>query len=326
MKVRVFLSTFIFLKPKNKNFFKINLFKKHININIYYFQWAVTLLLMVLTVFTVLDIFYKLRSISFYNNFQSSREMFNFKHLKSFYKIHKFKETEHKNLKFITNSKNIPYNKFISTSNFISYYTYFLKVNTYATINDFKVHFNWKHFFLYNTRGLTSFVNVSRLFLQWKRSYIFLFHIFYYKFSVLFFSNTILKHEVNALNWESSLFLKKTWRYIVPFFTLKPSKIFNYGWWIFYKLKLKNYNIACVLDIFYHRKTLYYLNRAEFYTIGLVPANYNPLLVDFPILASSDSFFTQLFFLNYLTKIKQNVNLLEYNRLRTLWKHFFTYL
>jgi hypothetical protein len=127
------------------------------------------------------------------------------------------------------------------------------------------------------------------------------------------------------LNWNTNNALKKIWRYIIPFFSLKPSKIFNYGWWIFLKLKYKNYNIACVVDLFYHRKTIHYLDRAGFYTIGLVPSNYNPLIVDFPILASSDNFFTQLFFLNYIIKIKQNISQLQYNNIKLLWKKFLNF-
>lgn len=250
-----------------------------------------------------------------------SNSMFNSKYIKSFYNINM--STMYKPNTHTLFTKKLIQNEYFTNNNkLIEHFKYFINVNTFVTKNDFNVHFNWKFFFYTHNLKQPYFINLNRLFLQWRRVYYFLFNIFYFKFNLLFFSNVLFRNEVNALNWNSNTYIKQIWRFIVPFFSLKPGKIFNYGWWIFLKLKYKNYHLAFVVDLFYHRKTLNYLDKAGFYTIGLVPSNYNPLLVDFPILISSDNFFTQLFFLNYIVRIKQNINKIQYNNIKILWKKF----
>jgi len=102
-------------------------------------------------------------------------------------------------------------------------------------------------------------------------------------------------------------------RYVKTFLTLKPSVIFNQGWIVFTQLRYLNFNLALVADIIFHKKTLYYLRRGGFYTVGTVPINYNQLLVDFALPISSDSYSTQFFTLTFIRSLKRTALRLKYN-------------
>jgi len=105
------------------------------------------------------------------------------------------------------------------------------------------------------------------------------------------------------MNWEFNKSLKYLWKYAAPFMVLRSTKIFDHGWSVFNMLRLKGYTVAFIFDTSYHSKTLYYLHSHNYYTIGLVPVGLNYNTVDFALPASSDSVFTQLFFVRFLLRI-----------------------
>lgn len=130
---------------------------------------------------------------------------------------------------------------------------------------------------------------------------------------MLYFSNNFFKDELSAINWKFFKNLKNLYKYVSPFLFHKSTKIFNYGWLVFYKLRLSGFNIALLVDVLYHKKTIYYLNRSEFFTIGLVPTIYPSNLLNVSIPTGSDTFTTQLFFIKFLLKLNKTVNSTSYN-------------
>ncbi len=88
-------------------------------------------------------------------------------------------------------------------------------------------------------------------------------------------------------------------------------------------LRIRGYNIACLIDFLYHQKTNYYLRRLNFYTLALLPVNYSSNLVDFAIPTALDSFFTQLFFFKFLVQVQKSAENMRFNQNSTLLKLFY---
>ena len=76
---------------------------------------------------------------------------------------------------------------------------------------------------------------------------------------------------------------------------------------IFHKLKLRGYKAAFLLDASYHSKTLYYLDRSGYYTVGGVPLWYNARKVNFAVPISDDSIVMQLFLYRTVVLIRKHV-------------------
>ena len=77
--------------------------------------------------------------------------------------------------------------------------------------------------------------------------------------------------------------------------------------------------LGLVIDVLYHSKTIYYLRRTGFYTLGLVPINYNANTLDFAIPVSSDSLLSQVFLIRFLSIIKQATLQVRYDKIKRLW-------
>lgn len=73
----------------------------------------------------------------------------------------------------------------------------------------------------------------------------------------------------------------------------------------------------------YHKKTVYYLRRTGFFTVGAVPVNYNQMLVDLALPTSSDSYSTQFFMLTFIRNLKKTSETVKYRLARQLWKGFY---
>ena len=85
---------------------------------------------------------------------------------------------------------------------------------------------------------------------------------------------------------------------------------------LFEHLKLVGYSSAVLLDTTYHKYTLNYLTKLHYFTIGLIPANYNYKSVDLAIPVSIDSIFSQLFFTRLVLNIKQQTLNFSHKKLK----------
>lgn len=185
-------------------------------------------------------------------------------------------------------------------------YKAFLNTNSFYFNQNLTVNYNWVLFSIYNSTSNAGFINIRGLFIIFKNFYYLMYNLSFFNIKILYFGNNFFKTELISLNHAVSTSFSKHWRYSYNFFTIRSTKIFNNGWLIFDKLKSRKFNVVLVIDIFYHRKTFYYLNRSGFFTLAPVPINYNPLVVNLPLPTSSDNFVTQLFFINLVLIIYKN--------------------
>ena len=87
---------------------------------------------------------------------------------------------------------------------------------------------------------------------------------------------------------------------------------------VFEKLKEFDYHLSLILDVSYHNKTIYYLRRAKFYVIGIVPSNFNIKSVDFALPIINDSLTNQLFFIRLILLIKKNIKTYHFKQLKSV--------
>lgn len=202
-------------------------------------------------------------------------------------------------------------------------YRSFLNINSFHFNQNLTVNYNWVLFSIYNSSCNVGFINIRGLFTIFKNFYYLMYNLSFFNLKILYFGNNFFKTELISLNYTVANSFMKRWRYSYNFFTIRSTKIFNNGWLIFDKLKSFRFNIVLVIDIFYHRKTFYYLNKSGFFTLAPVPVNYNPLIVNMPLPTSSDNFTTQLFFINMILMIYKNTRYEKFLSQKESLKNFY---
>lgn len=208
------------------------------------------------------------------------------------------------------------------TSQNVDLFLLYLQFSNASQTPNFKIHAYYRPLFLAEATKWSKwspFLNVTKMYSKWKHSYNLLLNLFFEEAKLLVFSHKILKTETLAFNWSVHLLSFNLFKYSAPYFFLKE---FDYGdaaTTTFKRLARQNLQIACISDIKYHEKTLFYLKNNGVYTIGFVSYNTSPWAVEYAIPSGSSSLFTQYFFLKLLSYIRQQAKLYKFNQLKTLW-------
>lgn len=179
-------------------------------------------------------------------------------------------------------------------------------------------HQSFAPFFFQNGGGASSFVNIRKINARWVDSYNLIFNLIFHDLVSLFFSNIYFKKEISALNWglKSSMSL---WRLTQIVIFDRNNKIADSANYIFYKIRLLGVINTFVFDSEYHIRTLYYLRRHGFYTMGVVALNKDRRVLDYAIPIGSNSLVAQLFFLRFFINIKKEVQSYRYASRKKLW-------
>lgn len=185
-------------------------------------------------------------------------------------------------------------------------FTLFTNVNTLLPGEKLVPHFSFVSLYYFNKQANVGYFNFKKVFNVWMTLLSFLLNLFFYKIEYLFFSSSYFRYENLALNWSTNKNLKQIWRYTDPFLFFLNNKTTLKNDSYFYTLKKKRLNVAIVVDLYYHKRTLHYLNRYKFFTLGPVPvsSNFYSLNIAFPV--SANSLFSNLFFIRLLFKLRKN--------------------
>jgi len=202
----------------------------------------------------------------------------------------------------------------------------YLRVTSVSSTGLFAVHPHFRFMFLRHSASASTVASISGVLTRWQSAYYFLFNLFYFNMEVMVFGTSFFKKELLSFNWKTTNHLKFMWRYTLPFLFLRSNKITNYGYFVFNRLRMLGMRTAFVVDVLYHNKTLYYLHRSNFYTLGVVPTNYSPFLVNFAIPTAVDSVFTQLFFVRFVIRVRQASQAWRYSLSKSEWLAFYSRL
>jgi len=216
------------------------------------------------------------------------------------------------------NNTTVSKHSFVTSSNY-SLFLLYVQQTTNHSSSFLQPHAYFKAFFLTTTLNSSPVLNISKLYLKWINTYNLLINLFFFKTSLLLFSNKTLKNETLGFNWSQNLLSYKLFKYTSPIFFLKDSKYGVTPTLIFKRFEQKSLSTAFLTDVKYHEKNLYYLKRFHIYTIGLVPYNLNPWMVSYSIPTSINSVFIQFFFIQFLSLLSQSNETRTFNKCKNLW-------
>ena len=191
----------------------------------------------------------------------------------------------------------------------------FLNVNLWSPATTLEIHPSFASTYFYNSQSNLGVFNLKKVFNVWFNVLSFLNNLLTHKLHYLFFSSSYFKYENLAINWRVNNKLRSIWRYSNPFIFFMKNKTTRYNDIFFKRLSRKTSKLAIVVDIYYHKRTLHYFNRYKFFTIGPVPVTSSlySLSLAFPV--SSNSVFSNLFFIRMLFRLKKLTATYHYKRL-----------
>jgi len=178
-------------------------------------------------------------------------------------------------------------------------------------------------FFFKNSKGSSYLININKVLNRWVDFFNLILNLYLFDLNPLVYSTPFFKQETLALNWNLSVWDVKSWKYSYPFFIFKTNHFSQKTNFFFEKLSELDYSIFLVSDCLYHYKNLYFFKRNHFYVVGLIPLNINPWLVSYPVLASSNSYFNQIFFLQSLFYTQRKTVLIQFYFFKKLWNYSF---
>ena len=117
-------------------------------------------------------------------------------------------------------------------------------------------------------------------------------------------SNKFFIEEALVFNWNYNLRNYKLFKYIQPFFTFKDTPHGGYVHSAVFNVLLQKLDLTIIVDIRNHKKLMGYLQKYGLFSVGLVPVNYSPWVVSYPVPTFSDSPVMQYYFLRLLFFIK----------------------
>jgi hypothetical protein len=149
------------------------------------------------------------------------------------------------------------------------------------------------------------FSNIKLFFIAYKSFFYLLHSVLYFNVPKLVFTNNLFREEACSLNWEflgRNTFIFK-YNYHSIFF--RPSKLDDKLPLLFRLFKQSGVISAFIIDSLYHSKTIYYLHRFDFYTIGLVEGNKPKYTLNTALPSLGDNIMGQLFFIRTMLLMRK---------------------
>ena len=150
----------------------------------------------------------------------------------------------------------------------------------------------------------STLVSVKRFVCRIEESLTFLYNLFFIDTRYWMFGNKLFLEELLIFNWEIQPLTYKIFKYI---HTLVWVKDLSHGSTVFQLmafLQKVTLDFTIIVDIRTHIKMQIYLQRYSIFTIGLIPLNYNPWWVSYPIPTYSNSPKVQLLFIHILFYVR----------------------
>jgi hypothetical protein len=223
------------------------------------------------------------------------------------------------NKKVFIRSKQIPFNTRLPEKNFSKRFSKnlfvtapinktmffsFIKLNLSVKNRNLFVHKSHTTYYFYNNRLGLGIFNLKKTFSSWVNLVGFIKSLIFYKNKHLVFGNSYFKYEVLSLNH----FLNPnffTWRYSNPATFLISNKVSSALEHYFHYLLEINLRLIFIIDVFYHKKTVLMLRKMNFILIGPVPITSSLYTLDVAMPVSSNSIFSNLFFIRLILFFKK---------------------
>jgi len=183
----------------------------------------------------------------------------------------------------------------------------------------FKPHYKYNLFFNCVTRENTVSINLFKYFNKWNNTYSLLSSLFFYNLSICSFGNRLIWQETTLINWDcfkntTQPYLK---HYTPIFFTnFNTPKLIEK---VFKPFNVSNQPIVFILDITKHNYNIKFFQKKKLFTLGLVPINYDPWLLNYPVPIFNQNLLIQYYFIKLYFKIKHNAKKIIFSNLKKMW-------
>lgn len=239
-----------------------------------------------------------------------------------------------KALKFITVkdssnfiSKNLSTKAFISdhatndllSSRALASFKTFISLGSTTSSGLLTVHPTNRQLFLKTSSGSGSFTSLKMLFLTYKNFNTLLFNVIHYDIKLLSFGSSVFRQEISAINWNYLSYYSSVFKFNNLSIFFQPNKLSDRFPKIFKFLKINGFHTAVVYDCNYHKRTVYYLQRLSFFSIGIIPANMPKYVLNVSLPTLNDNLLMHLYALRLFVRIKQKSNKLSHSGLQSLW-------
>ena len=198
-----------------------------------------------------------------------------------------------------------------------SIFNSFIKLNSWVKNKNLKVHHTHSTYYFYNNSSNLGIFNLKRVFNLWLNITNFFKNVAFYKKSYIVFGNSYFKYEILSLNHMLNINFF-TWRYahLLIFFIDNKITLFleNY----LYYLIGRGIRLAFIIDIFYHKRTIHILKNMKFILLGPIPVTSNMYTLDIALPVSSNSIFSNLFFVRLILFFKKEATKTNWSNLLNL--------
>ena len=167
-----------------------------------------------------------------------------------------------------------------------------------------------------------SLISAKRYFSRWLDSYNFLFNLFYVNSQIQLLSTKVFLEEALIFNWQYNFRNYKLFKFVQPFFTFKDLPHGSYIHTAVLDIFLQKLDLLIITDLRNHYTLLGYLQKYSLFSVGLVPINYSPWTVSYPIPTFSDSPLMQYYFLRLLFYLKSSASLHKHKQSFSNWLSF----
>ena len=201
-----------------------------------------------------------------------------------------------------------------------SFFEVLIQICGHQNLPYFSIHSSLKSFFFFQTSHQYYTLNVSKFYARWTTTYKLLLNIFYFNIDMLVFSTKVFRTEATAFNWALTRWDYTLFKQVTPYFFLKDMK---HGHTSLDVLSIFSENAATVTlitDFQYHEKNSQFLKRLGNYVVSVVPWNFNPWVVNYPIIGGTGGLIIEYFYLTLLSFFRQYSQLIRYSEILSLWR------
>jgi len=186
----------------------------------------------------------------------------------------------------------------------------------------YTTHAHFKLMFLVcvDRKGFYNIIAISKFYQRWVTASTLIMNLSFFESSLYAFTHKAFIEESMAFNWQNNFMDYRLFKYASQLFYLKDSSYGNETRLIYLEEGGFPVDAAIVSDVKAHERNLFYLQRSNFFTIGLVPANYDPWVFSFPVPLLSESLLGQYYFLGSLVRLS---NLAQSSRFEFFYKSWF---
>lgn len=195
----------------------------------------------------------------------------------------------------------------------------FLKLTCSQPFFYSKQHYAYRLLFSNLNPNELLYVDLGKAFSRWSSTQSLLVNLFYYDIKILSFGSKLLSNEILSLNWKlatPNLLTHSTFDKSFFFTSAKTGPLYSKSF-----LRLSKFNIenAFVFDLNFHQRTIFFLRRYKFFTLGIVASTQNPWLLDYSIPVFSSNILTQYYFIKLFLYTFSTSRYLYFSNCKSLW-------